>query len=197
MKKKTWDIYAPIYKSAMRSDRKLYGMMYERIPKVIQGKDVLEIATGPGLLAKNVAYAANKMIATDYSDGMIKQAKKGEYPKNLIFEIADAENLPYKDNSFDVVIIANALHILPDPEKALKEIDRVLKDGGMLIAPNFVDHKKTGLWTKILNIAGVKFEHQWSSEEYKTFLEQNGWQVVYMEEMTARMTIVYTECVKN
>ncbi|MCD7729068.1 MAG: class I SAM-dependent methyltransferase [Clostridia bacterium] len=197
MKKKTWDIYAPIYKRAMRSDRKLYGMMYERIPKVIQGKDVLEIATGPGLLAKHVAYAANKMIATDYSDGMIKQAKKGKCPENLIFEIADAENLPYKDKSFDVVIIANALHILPDTEKALKEIERVLKNGGMLVAPNFVNHKKTGLWTKLLRIAGVKFEHQWNTEEYKTFLEQNGWRVVYMEEMTARMTIVYTECVKN
>lgn len=40
-------------------------MMYDRIPRLIKGKDVLEIATGPGLLAKHVAHAANRMIATD------------------------------------------------------------------------------------------------------------------------------------
>ena len=51
MNKKIWDLYAPIYEKAMKSDRKVYEYMYERIPKVIKDKDVLEIATGPGLLA--------------------------------------------------------------------------------------------------------------------------------------------------
>ena len=55
MNKRTWDLYAPIYERAMRADQKIYDFMYERIPAVIQGKDVLEIATGPGLLAKHVA----------------------------------------------------------------------------------------------------------------------------------------------
>lgn len=90
MNKKIWDLYAPIYERAMRADRKLYKFMYYRIPKVIRGKDVLEIATGPGLLAKNIAYAANIIIATDYSEGMIAQARKGECPGNLSFEVADA-----------------------------------------------------------------------------------------------------------
>ncbi|MCD8067949.1 MAG: hypothetical protein LUE87_03505 [Lachnospiraceae bacterium] len=55
MNKKIWDIYAPIYEKAMRGDRKAYSLMYEHIPQVIQGKDVLEVATGPGLLAQHVA----------------------------------------------------------------------------------------------------------------------------------------------
>ena len=135
-------------------------MMYKRIPKVIKNKIVLEIATGPGLLAKNVAYAAKKMIATDYSDGMIKEAKKGNYPKNLEFEKADATNLPYADKTFDAVIISNALHVMPNPEKALREIDRVLKDDGILIAPNFI-HSGQGftskLWSHILKIAGYMY----------------------------------------
>ncbi len=197
--KKIWDIYAPIYEKAMRADRRLYEFMYEQIPKAIEGKDVLEIATGPGLLAKHVAYAAKSMIATDYSDGMIKEAKKGDYPDNLVFEIADAQNLQYRDNSFDAVIIANALHIVPDPVKALKEIDRVLKPDGILIAPNFVNHKKgavSRVWSKILALAGINFEHQWSTEEYKTFLESNGWKVMMLKEMPARITLAYVECVK-
>ncbi|MCD8368189.1 MAG: class I SAM-dependent methyltransferase [Clostridiales bacterium] len=162
--------------------------------------DVLEVATGPGLLAKHVAHATNKMIATDYSDGMIKEARKGNYPGNLTFEVADAANLPYPDGSFDAVIIANALHILPDPQKALREIDRVLKEDGLLIAPNFVNHQNgavSAVWSKILSIAGVKFEHQWSAAEYRSFLEANGWEVMKMEEMAARLTLAYVECVKR
>ena len=89
MKKKIWDLYAPIYEIAMRSDRKIYQFMYDRIPTVIKGKEVLEIATGPGLLAKHVASAAKRMTATDYSDGMIAEAKKGVFPENLRFEVAD------------------------------------------------------------------------------------------------------------
>ena len=94
MKKRTWDIYAPIYKQAMKADQKIYDFMYGRIPAVIRDKEVLELATGPGLLAKHVAPATKRMIATDYSDGMIAEAKKGDCPENLTFEKADAMQLP-------------------------------------------------------------------------------------------------------
>lgn len=50
MKKRTWDLYAPIYEKAMRADQKIYRFMYDRIPEMIRGMEVLEIATGPGLL---------------------------------------------------------------------------------------------------------------------------------------------------
>lgn len=197
MKKKIWDLYAPIYERAMRADRKVYTFMYERIPNVVRGKEVLEIATGPGLLAKHVADATKSMIATDYSEGMIREAKRGEIPDKLRFEVADATSLPYADNSFDVVLIANALHVMPQPEKALQEIDRVLRHGGILIAPNFVEHQ-TGLgsrlWSGILKLAGVSFEHQWSSEEYLAWLETQGWKVTFSREMAARITLMYAEC---
>ena len=168
MKKKIWDLYAPVYEKAMRADIRIYRFMYDRIPEMIRGREVLEIATGPGLLAKQVAPAAKSMIATDYSDGMIAEAKKGDRPENLTFEVADGTALPYADDSFDAVIISNALHIMPEPEKALKEIDRVLRNGGLLIAPNFVNHKGglgSRIWSGILEIAGIRFEHQWSGQD--------------------------------
>ena len=197
MRKRTWDLYAPIYKRAMQADQQIYDFMYEHIPEVIRGKEVLELATGPGLLAKHVAPASKRMIATDYSDGMIAQAKKGDCPDNLTFEVADAMALPYDDGSFDAVIIANALHIVPDPGKVLNEIKRVLRPDGLLIAPNFVEHKGTlgsRIWSGILRVAGIRFEHQWTAQQYVNFLENDGWRVTFSKEMAARIAMMYTEC---
>lgn len=200
MNKKVWDIYAPIYEKAMRMDKKYYGYMYTRIPTQIKGKEVLEIATGPGLLAKHVASFSKKLIAIDYSDGMIKEAKKGKYPNNLIFEVADATNLPYKDDLFDVVIIANALHVMTNPDKALKEIDRVLKKDGIMIAPNFVGHNKgtiSKIWSNILKLAGIRFEHQWTPDEYADWLDKHGWIITYSKLMPSRISLLYTECIRK
>ncbi len=200
MQKKIWDIYAPIYEKAMRVDQKYYKYMYDRVPIIIKDKEVLEIATGPGLLAKHVASAANSMIATDCSDGMINEARKGKYPQNLKFEVADATALPYKDDSFDVVLIANALHVMPNPEKALSEIDRVLRKDGVLIAPNFVGHKKgtvSRIWSGILKLAGIKFEHQWTADEYLEWLEKNAWKVTFSKLLPSRISLMYVECIRK
>ena len=69
---------------------------------------------------------------------MIREAKKrGAYDK-LSFEVADASALTYADEAFDCMLIANALHIMPNPEAAMKEMHRVLKAHGLLFAPTFL-----------------------------------------------------------
>lgn len=130
MKKTVWDFFAPIYETTMKSQKNIYDYLYQNISRAAEGKTVLELATGPGMIAKHIASAAKSVVATDFAPNMIETAKKGDVPQNVTFEVADATSLPYADKSFDLVVIANALHIIPDPQKALAQIKRVLKDGG-------------------------------------------------------------------
>ncbi len=200
MNQKTWDRFAPIYNLALRSEKHLFETMYMRIAQLVKDKDVLEIACGPGQLARHIAPSANEVVATDYSSGMIHEAQKGMTPANLSFMVANAMNLPFEDDAFDVVVIANALHIIPAPERVLAEIDRVLKDGGLLVAPNFVAHEDTRgarLWTRILKIAGVTFAQQWTATDYMTFLTDNGWQIEHFTTMHARIPLLYCECTSS
>ena len=197
MKRKIWDLYAPIYSRAMRAEERSYAFLYRRIPKLVRAKEVLELATGPGVLAKRIAPVTKRMLATDYSEGMIAEAKKGACPKNLRFEVADALSLPYADASFDAVIIVNALHLLPEPERALREIARVLRQDGILIAPNFVKKRERLVgrcWEAVLRLVGVRFEHQWTVGEYLAFFRDNGWKLLFYKEMQARMPFLYVEC---
>ena len=133
-KKNFWDRNARIYNRFMRKDHAAYEKMYALIRPVVKAKTVLELATGTGLIAKHIVNAAAHIEATDASAEMIAEAKRDNRSAKLHFSVQDMFCLPYADGSFDAVIVSNALHIVPQPEKALREIGRVLKDDGVLIA---------------------------------------------------------------
>ena len=131
--KNFWDKNAGRYDRFMRKDRAAYDEMYELIRPVVRHKTVLELATGTGLIAKHIVNAAAHIEATDASAEMIAEAKRDNRSAKLYFSVQDMFCLPYAEESFDVVIVSNALHIVPQPEKALQEIKRVLKDDGCLL----------------------------------------------------------------
>ena len=194
MKTTVWDFFAPVYERSMHSQKGIYDYMYNRISQVVAEKEVLELATGPGMIAKHIAASAKNVIATDFAPKMITTAKKGYVPQNVRFEVADATNLHFKEHSFDGVIIANALHIMPNPEKALSEIYRVLKSGGTLIAPNFIFNGRKNLWQRFLTLIGIKFAHEWTAEQFSSFLQSNGWKIEKSETVKGRIDLLYTEC---
>ena len=198
--KNFWDKNAGRYDRFMRKDRAAYDEMYELIRPVVRHKTVLELATGTGLIAKHIVIAAAHIEATDASAEMIAEAKRDNRSEKLYFSVQDMFRLPYAEESFDVVIVSNALHIVPQPEKALAEIRRVLKDDGVLIAPTFT-HAGNSFSGKVraffMKRVGFPLHSKWTSAEYLTFLRQNGWAVRKSAVLKASFPLTYAECVKS
>ena len=194
-----WDRNAARYDRFMRKDGAAYDEMYELIRPVVKAKTVLELATGTGLIAKHIANAAAHIEATDASPEMIAEAKRDNRSAKLYFSVQDMFCLPYAEESFDVVIVSNALHIVPQPEKTLAEIRRVLKDDGVLIAPTFT-HAENSIFGMIraffMRLAGFPLRSKWTSAEYLRFLRQNGWAVRKSAILKASFPLTYAECVK-
>lgn len=191
-----WDRNAGRYDRFMRKD----AAAYELLRPVVRQKTVLELATGTGRIAKHIVRSADHIEATDASKEMIEQAKQGVKSAKLYFSVQDMFHLPYADQSFDVVIVVNALHIVPEPEKALSEIRRVLKDDGVLVAPTFT-HADNAFFGKIkaffMKLAGFPLHSKWTSHEYLVFLRENGWTVQKSTVLKASFPLTYAECVKS
>ena len=198
-RKTFWDKNAGRYDRFMRKDRAAYDEMYVLIRPVVKAKTVLELATGTGLIAKHIVNAAAHIEATDASPEMIAEAKRNNRSAKLHFSVRDMFRLPYADKSFDVVIVSNALHIIPQPEKALAEIRRVLKNDGVLIAPTFTHGNSTlrgRLKLFFMKLVGFPLNSRWSSADYLAFLRQNGWTVRKSAVLKASFPLTYAECVK-
>ena len=198
--KNFWDRNAGRYDRFMRKDRAAYEKMYGLIRPVVKGKTVLELAAGTGLIAKNIVNAAAHIEAADASVEMIAEAKRNNQSAKLYFSVQDMFCLPYADESFEVVIVSNALHIVPQPEKALAEIHRVLRDDGVLIAPTFTHAENSFFGNSkafLLKLAGFPLHSRWTSEEYLCFLRQNGWAVRKSVVLKASFPLTYAECEKT
>jgi len=196
-----WNRYAKVYDAeVLRFSRSAYAEMYRRMSEALTKEmDVLEIATGTGLIALNIAEAVRSVEATDFSPKMIETAKKKKVPGNVHFSVEDAAALSFPDRAFDAVVISNALHIMPEPERVLANIKRVLKPGGILIAPNFSHgHLRASSWNLsvlILRLVGFETYSKWSPEEYVAFIGRQGFCVKNWCLLKAAFPLVYLEAV--
>lgn len=100
---------------------------------------VLEVGAGPGWLWRRHLYripAGCHIVLTDLSPGMVSEAEAALLATTgqFHFRVAHVEELPFTDEQFDVVIANHMLYHLPDLNKGLREIQRVLRPGGRLVA---------------------------------------------------------------
>lgn len=99
------------------------------------GMEILDLAAGPGSSSEPLYKAGATVFATDFSEGMLAQGRKAR--PYLNFSKADALNLPFEDNRFDVVTISYGLRNTVKYEKALAEALRVTKTGGRIVIAEF------------------------------------------------------------
>ena len=104
----------------------------------------LEVGCGNGTYSKILILEAENLTTTDFSDEMVAVAKERlKRVENVSVEKANCFNLSYPDSSFNTVFMANLLHIIREPEKAVAEGKRVLKKNGKLIVISFTTEGMT------------------------------------------------------
>lgn len=176
-----WDNVAWIYDIfANVINRKANKALCAAVEKQIMPYDnVLECACGTGLLTGVIAPRCKSLVATDFSEKMLKRAKKkyGRYA-NTSFERADILRLSYPDKSFDTVIAANVIHLLDEPYQALHELERVCRNGGKIIIPTYMnqtDKGKTNSVSGAIGKAGADFKQEFTLDAYIRFFADAGY----------------------
>jgi ubiquinone/menaquinone biosynthesis C-methylase UbiE len=97
---------------------------------------VLEIAAGTGRVTRHIRESippSTKLIASDISENMLAVAKSKLSHLDVDWQIIDAQELPFSDNSIDLVVCCFGYMFVPDKQKAFEEVYRVLKPGGQFL----------------------------------------------------------------
>ena len=130
---------------------------------------ILELGCGTGITWKKHTHLlqdCKEVYFTDLFEGMIKEAKNniGEH-SNVYYEVVNAEELPYEDERFDIVIANMMLYHIPNLDKALSEIRRVLKKNGIFYCATYGENGVESFINQMLNV---------QTERQHTFTLQNG-----------------------
>ena len=176
-----WDKVAGVYDIFVNViNRKTHQKLKKIVSSLIEpGDTVLECACGTGLLSAVIAQKCRQLTATDFSEKMLKKAEKNcRAFRNITYAQADITALSYTDSSFDKVVAGNVIHLLDNPMTALSELNRVCKDGGMLIIPTYMnkdDKGKTNGFSDAAQKAGADFKRQFTVESYRQFFLDAGY----------------------
>jgi len=175
-----WDNVAGVYDFFVNVvNRKTHVALRRIVAQLIQPGDcVLECACGTGLLTEVIAPRCSRLTATDFAPRMLARAMKNcAGLSNITFERADITKLDYPGDSFDAVVAGNVIHLLDEPLKALRELERVCKPGGLLIIPTYMNRDKKGNashFASAVGKAGAEFKRQFTVDSYRQFFLDAG-----------------------
>jgi arsenite methyltransferase len=140
---------------------------------VPQGGVALDVGAGPGSITATLAHAAGPdglALGVDVSEPMLARAVRGSAGPQVGFLRADAQRLPFRDQSFDVAVSIAVFQLIPDPAAALSEIARVLKPGGRLAVMIPTLRPPVDLW-RALPTGGARI---FGEDEVGDLLESHG-----------------------
>lgn len=180
-KRTFWDKIAGLYDLIERfnetAGREMVKEVVRRLPPEAT---LLECAAGTGEISLAAAAHVRRVVCTDLSLPMLERAcakAKRLGLTSISFEQRDLFHLPEADGSYGAVCAANVLHLLEEPEKAVKELWRVTAPGGVLLLPTFLTEKpkplmKCALW--IYQMLGYRDSRQFSQGSYRKLFEDMG-----------------------
>lgn len=151
--------------------------------RVKQGQCVLDVGCGTGVLLKTLAetYPDVALVGIDPTQEMLAVACQ-RLPKTIRLEQAEAEKLPFDDESFDTVISCNMFHNIREPVAALKEMRRVLKPAGTFIVTDWCDDylicRMCNLFLTAFNPAHLR---PYRMEECSNLLTTSGFREINIE----------------
>ncbi len=176
-----WDSVAGVYDVFVNViNGKTHKALRRIVADCIEPVDtVLECACGTGLLSTEIAEKCRHLTATDFAPKMLQRAEKNCAAfDNVLFRQADILSLDFPDNTFDKVVAGNVIHLLDEPMKALNELNRVCRPGGMLIIPTYMNKTQKGEtsgFASVVGKAGADFKRQFTVESYKQFFLDIGY----------------------
>ncbi len=169
-----WDKIASFYDITQAINGKVYSEMLRYVEELIpDGATVLDTAAGTGQLSFAAAKKADKVVCTDLSANMLDNARKKAQKLgvcNIRFEARNIFDLADEDETYDVVMAGNVLHLLEAPEKAVRELWRVTKKGGLLILPTYVNASKPTL-VKLYRKLGFEPARDYTPTDFRKMLE--------------------------
>lgn len=177
-----------------------YQLLLEYLPPV-KGKRVLEVACGRGGFAQLLANRGAVVSGADFSEVALRIAsnKHRRRPQShLDLTQADAEKLPYGDESFDLIISCETIEHLRDPSGAVAEMARVCRAGGYLCltTPNYFN--AMGLYYVYARLRGRRatpgsdqpFDRVFLFPEVRRMLKRAGWKIVHSDGTVHQLPIV-------
>lgn len=199
--KNFWDKIAGVYDLAESINGDVYHEMCAQTERLIPtGAKVLDCAAGTGELSLAAARNAESVVCTDLSEKMLNSARRkaGLFgADNITFEARNIFDLKDPDETYDVVIAGNVLHLLKNPQGAVNEMWRVLKPGGKLLLPTFTTKNHGKLLIKLYKAIGFDPEESYSPSEYKKMLEDCGLGRVYTKLIKGTIPCCYAVIIKN
>ena len=114
-----------------RKARTMVAVLEDYLERPLRDCDLLNVGGSAGVIDNFLADHMRSVTGVDIDQPAIEHAQKNFSKQNLEFRLADALDLPFEDDSFDIVICSHVYEHVPDPEKMFSEIHRVLKDNGI------------------------------------------------------------------
>lgn len=197
-----WERHAKRYDRSTRFLSRPVPRMLELAAGAARGKGrVLEVAAGTGLLTTAIAPVVGEVVATDYAQEMLAQLEariRGASLANVVVEQADIAALRFAPASFDAVFAANVLHLLPDLEAALASVRRVLRPGGVLVAPTYL-HGETWLarlLSRLFTLTGFPGKRRFTADVLRDAIAAAGFQIVRVEIIPGPFPIGFVEATR-